>query len=72
MRTAALEHCLTVSEREQFERNSDALRARVQAIPSEITHETAAITARFADPQSRLFPVAVTYLIPAKMAQGTS
>jgi hypothetical protein len=63
---------LAPAEREQFERNSDALRARVQAIPDEITHETAAITARFADPQSRLFPVAVTYLIPAKMAQGTS
>jgi superfamily II DNA or RNA helicase len=61
---------LAPTEREQFERNIDALRARVQAIPDEIVHETAAITARFVDPQPRLFPVAVTYLIPEKMAQG--
>ena len=60
----------STAEQEQFERNIDALRARVQAIPGEITHETAAITARFADPQPRMFPVAVTYLVPEKMARG--
>lgn len=55
-------------EREQFERNVDALRARVLAIPDEIKRETAAIMARFADPQPRMFPVAVTFLVPEKMA----
>ncbi|HVA46613.1 MAG TPA: hypothetical protein VNH11_09590 [Pirellulales bacterium] len=53
-------------EREQFGRNVDALRRRALEIPSEIEKEKAAIKARFADPQSRLFPVAVTYLVPEK------
>ena len=48
---------------------STALRARVQAIPGEIEKETEAIKARFADPQPRMFPVAVTYLVPEKMAR---
>ncbi|MGO9113490.1 MAG: hypothetical protein ACLP9L_30025 [Thermoguttaceae bacterium] len=29
-----------------------------------------AIQARFADPQPRMFPVAVTYLVPEKLARG--
>ena len=58
-------------EREQFERNKDALRLRVQEIPSEIERETAAIRARFADPQARMFPVAVTFLVPEKLAEST-
>jgi len=56
-------------EKEQFERNKDALRARVKQIPEEIEKETAAIRARFAGPQPRLFPVAVTYLVPEKLAR---
>ena len=48
-------------EREQFERNKDFLRARAKEIPAEIERETAAIRARFADPQARMFPVAVTF-----------
>jgi hypothetical protein len=56
-------------EREQFERNADALRARVRQIPDEIDKETAAIRARFASPQPRLFPVAVMYLVPQKYAR---
>ena len=55
-------------EREQFERNVDALRARILAIPDEIKRETAAMKARFVDPQPRMFPVAVTFLVPEKMA----
>lgn len=60
----------TTTEREQFERNVDALRARVEQIPREIEQETAAIRARFSDPVPRLFPLAVTYLVPQKYAQG--
>jgi len=56
-------------EREQFERNVDSLRARVRAIPEEILKETAAIRARFADPQPRMFPVAVTFFVPERMAK---
>ena len=39
-------------------------------IPGEIEKETAAIKARFADPQPRMFPVAVTFLVPERMARG--
>lgn len=56
-------------EKEQLERNKDFLRARVQQIPDEIVQETDAIKARFAEPQSRMFPVAVTFLVPRKMAK---
>jgi len=54
-------------EKEQFERNRDFLRARAKAIPDEIKRETAAIRARYADPQPRMFPVAVTFLVPERM-----
>lgn len=57
-------------EQERFERNKDAMRARAKEIPEEIKRETAAIRERFADPQARMFPVAVTFLIPEKMAGG--
>jgi hypothetical protein len=57
-------------EREQFDRNKDFLRNRVKQIPAEIETETAAIRARFADPQARMFPVAVTFLVPRKMASS--
>ncbi len=56
------------AEIEQFERNMDALRVRIRAIPGEIEREQAAIRARFADPQPRMFPVAVTYLVPEMLA----
>lgn len=59
---------LAPAEREQFERNVDALRARVRAIPGEIEREVEAIKSRFADPQPRMFPVAVTWLVPESMA----
>jgi hypothetical protein len=56
------------AEQEQFERNVDALRRRLQQIPKEIDKETAEIKGRFADPQPRMFPVAVTFLAPEKLA----
>ena len=57
-------------EREQFERNTEWLRARVRAIPEEIEREVEAVGARFADPQPRVFPVAVTFLVPQRLAKG--
>jgi superfamily II DNA or RNA helicase len=56
-------------EREQFELNMDSLRARVAQIPREIERETSAIRNRFAEPAPRLFPVAITYLVPERIAQ---
>jgi hypothetical protein len=55
-------------EQERFERNKDAMRARADEIPAEIKRETEAIRTRFANPQARMFPVAVTFLIPEKIA----
>lgn len=57
-------------ETDQFERNKDFLRARSKAIPAEIEREAAAIQARYADPQPRMFPVAVTFLVPEKLRKG--
>ena len=57
------------AEQEQFERNVDALRRRLTEIPGEIKKETEAIRARFADPQPRMFPVAVTFLLPRHLAR---
>ena len=61
---------LAPAEQEQFERNVDALRRRLSEIPGEVEKETEAIRARFADPQPRMFPVAVTFLMPVRMARG--
>jgi superfamily II DNA or RNA helicase len=54
----------TSAEKEQFELNKNSLLHRLQQIPEEIEREKAAIRHRFAAPDFRLFPVAVTYLIP--------
>ncbi len=59
----------STAEQEQFERNMSALAARAEQIDAEIEQERAAIGKRYADPQPRLFPVAVTYLIPERLAQ---
>jgi DNA anti-recombination protein RmuC len=57
------------TEKEQFERNVNSLKLRVEQIPGEIEREVAAIQARFANPTPRLFPLAVIYLIPQKLAR---
>lgn len=57
-------------EREQYERNKLSLQGRVKEIPTEIERETEAIKARYADPQPRMFPVAVTFLVPERLARG--
>ena len=55
-------------EREEFERNKNDLRARVREIPDEIERETESIRGRFANPQPRMFPVAVTFFVPDNLA----
>jgi len=59
----------STEERQQFERNVAALEERARQIDMEIAEETGRIQRRFADPQSRLFPVAVTYLVPERLAR---
>jgi hypothetical protein len=59
----------TTSERDQYRRNVAALETRLAQIPVEIERETAQIRARYADPQPRLFPVAVTFLVPERLAR---
>jgi hypothetical protein len=54
------------SERDQLNRNEQALRLRLKQIPEEMEKEIAAIETRYADPKPRLFPVAVTFLVPEK------
>jgi superfamily II DNA or RNA helicase len=54
----------TLEEQEQFSRDVEALHRRLQRIPSDIAEEVAAIRRRYADPEPRLFPVAVTFLVP--------
>jgi hypothetical protein len=56
------------AERDQYGRNIDALRARLAQIPHELELETSSIYARYADSQSRLFPVAVMFLVPEHLA----
>jgi len=56
-------------EQERFDRNKDAMRNRLREIPDEIERETQAIKARFANPKARMFPVAVTFLVPENLAR---
>ncbi len=60
----------STAEREQFERNMSALAERATHIDAEIVQEQAAIRQRFANPQPRLFPVSITYLVPERIARG--
>lgn len=50
----------------QRERDLASLRQRLREIPEEIEREAAHIRSRFANPSARLFPVAVTWLIPRR------
>jgi superfamily II DNA or RNA helicase len=52
--------------KQQRERDLAALRNRLKEIPGEIERESNYIRSRFANPSARLFPVAVTWLIPRK------
>jgi hypothetical protein len=62
----------TELERRQLEDSIDSLRARVLQIPTEIERETVAIDERFDRKrrQTHLFPVAVTWLVPARLGKG--
>lgn len=53
-------------ERLQFQRDVEALRARVDAIPAEIDSEEAEIRKRYQDRSHRVFPACVTFLVPKR------
>lgn len=57
------------TEREQFKRNINSLKARVDVIPSEILKESEGVRHRYVDVTARVFPVAVTFLVPESMAE---
>lgn len=52
----------------QVERDIEALQARLDRIPGEIAAEQGAISRRYESPTRRLFPAAVTLLVPKGMA----
>ncbi len=57
-------------ESKQLELNRQSLEARLKVIPEEIRRESEQVRRRYADPKPRLFPVAVTFLVPERLARG--
>jgi len=57
----------TEEQKHQWDVNLVALANRLDRIPADKAREVAAIHRRYADPSSRLFPVAVKVLIPTNM-----
>jgi superfamily II DNA or RNA helicase len=55
---------LDAGDRLQVERDIESLRLRLDAIPAEIAAEQEAISDRYSSPSHRLFPAAVTLLVP--------
>ena len=51
-------------------KDHDALKDRLASIPAMREQEAAALRRRYADPQSRWFPAAITFLVPASIAKG--
>lgn len=56
-------------ERSQYQLNRDSLQLRLERIPAEIEAERRQIEARFASCEPRLFPFAVSFLVPARLAR---
>jgi SNF2 family DNA or RNA helicase len=57
-------------DRAAFERNRSPMEQRLARIPEDIRRETEAIRQRYAEPSSRLFPVAITLLFPDSLTGG--
>lgn len=58
-------------QREQLNRDLEALRMRLERIPAERDAEIAAIRRRYSDPTDRTFPVAIAFLVPEGVAEGS-
>lgn len=59
---------LNAGDRVQVERDKQALQVRLDVIPAEIEAERVVIARRYAEPTHRLFPAAVTLLVPQGIA----
>lgn len=57
-------------ERDQYRRNVDAIRLRLEEIPAEIEEEKRLVDRRYESPTPRLFPVCVLLLVPDTMVEG--
>lgn len=57
------------TERDQLRRNLNALRARVDSIPKEIEHESEVIRTRYSNNEARVFPVALTFVVPEGLSR---
>jgi hypothetical protein len=55
----------------QLDRDIAQLRQRLQEIPGEIAREQNAIRSRYSKPQFRLFPAAVTFIVPKAEGQAS-
>lgn len=53
-------------EKQQRESDLQSLRFRLQQLPAEREREVAHLRSRYRSPQARLFPVAITFLVPRK------
>ncbi len=51
-------------EKSQRERDLVNLRARLAEIPAELEREVKHLRSRYRDPQPRMFPIAITFLVP--------
>ena len=51
-------------ERSQRERDHEALRRRLEEIPGELERELLALEQRYREPEAKLFPMAVTWVVP--------
>ena len=60
------------AERDQLRKDHEALKQRLDSIPATREQETAALRRRYADPQARWFPAAITFLVPASIAHAGS
>ena len=55
-------------EQQQRERDIRSLRDRLGKLPEELAREIDHLRSRYRDPKPRLFPVAVTFLVPPRAA----
>jgi len=60
------------AERDQLRKDHDALAQRLASVPGMREQETTALGRRYADPQARWFPAAITFLVPASIANAGS
>jgi hypothetical protein len=56
----------STEEKAQRDRDHQALRRRLDEIPGEIERESEHLRSRFRNPTARLFPAAITYLVPQR------